>query len=841
MKTLPKLLVFLIVLFLFSIYHLSFIIAADAIPQPGKIPCDPDLKPDPEYNSLRPYQASPCGDIPLSLFCGNTLILFLDNVKTDYCGSEWCPYNGLNPITKNVVVDLKDVELPILGNTELVKNSQNSADKLDDATKVNEYVSWYLNGVVNRAEYGEGKNTDTEIVNFSGPVNKLLPEIIQEAQRIETIKSAAEQETTTDDDGTQTQQAQNHNQIAVCAQEGILGILGKTKPHECYEGNGSKAKADIYRLKDWNGDLSWFNGIANRLGADVWNKRVPPLPWDDGTGKSFENDVLYRKAYNEWQGKTCAIVPIIGALVCIDNPLVANKWADLYPYIPLANTVDKKGKEFKMSVHVTAPKAQILDSSYNDIPGFPPNFPLYFAHTKEDFQLAELLKKTYIPQEHASGGADPNTLKDFETIDPGQCQVVNVRNNPGDDVTFDNPKSNMGASIEYRVGLIKCELTRKYGCIDRDPVTNDCLAYGWIEDWKCESDVYAEIPLQLQYPYIDKVWESTTIGADSIFRRIFPKTGKDAPVSCIAEIPGETKANYSLDEAHSSQGVQLLKVKDPGGNASDNPKLYFPHLGTVYEYFLKGIQTALRPQGYGEPLTNGKLCENQAACGKLPNLPKASGSCALGGISSRVGNIPQSLKDIIEAASQTYNTPPNLILGIMYGEGLFNPGRLDWTDENVKNWATCTPVPGCSTSGDDNFMGFNGDDWANIVPNIEEDIKKLDPNRQPPSQCNLLDAIYGLAWNLHDSADGGMPFQCFGINLNAPVPGSCSWDNNQYESAIKVAESGYTQSCLTKEGGCATGGGLDAACPNGDTCETISNRYSDPSHNACVWDVAHGN
>ena len=62
----------------------------------------------------------------------------------------------------------------------------------------------------------------------------------------------------------------------------------------------------------------------------------------------------------------------------------------------------------------------------------------------------------------------------------------------------------------------------------------------------------------------------------------------------------------------------------------------------------------------------------------------------------------------------------------MYGEGLFNPGRLDWTDENVKNWATCTPVPGCSTSGDDNFMGFNGDDWANIVSMspIEDDLKK---------------------------------------------------------------------------------------------------------------------
>ena len=46
--------------------------------------------------------------------------------------------------------------------------------------------------------------------------------------------------------------------------------------------------------------------------------------------------------------------------------------------------------------------------------------------------------------------------------------------------------------------------------------------------------------------------------------------------------------------------------------------------------------------------------------------------------------------------------------------------------------------------------------------------------------------------------------------------------------------------CMTIENGCAIGG-IAAACPAGDTCETINNRYSSPSHNACVWDVAHGN
>ena len=63
----------------------------------------------------------------------------------------------------------------------------------------------------------------------------------------------------------------------------------------------------------------------------------------------------------------------------------------------------------------------------------------------------------------------------------------------------------------------------------------------------------------------------------------------------------------------------------------------------------------------------------------------------------------------------------------MYGEGLFNPGRLSWTDANVKSWATCQPVPGCNPTGDDNFMGFNGNDFTNITPHILPDLLKLDP------------------------------------------------------------------------------------------------------------------
>ncbi|KKT67480.1 MAG: hypothetical protein UX25_C0022G0002 [Candidatus Woesebacteria bacterium GW2011_GWC2_45_9] len=75
---------------------------------------------------------------------------------------------------KSVAVDLSDAELPILGNTEDVPNSQNADEGLDDAEKTNEYVSWYLNGVIGRAESGEDVDLN-KAVNFSGPLKKLLP------------------------------------------------------------------------------------------------------------------------------------------------------------------------------------------------------------------------------------------------------------------------------------------------------------------------------------------------------------------------------------------------------------------------------------------------------------------------------------------------------------------------------------------------------------------------------------------------------------------------------------------------------------------------------------------
>jgi hypothetical protein len=109
-----------------------------------------------------------------------------------------------------------------------------------------------------------------------------------------------------------------------------------------------------------------------------------------------------------------------------------------------------------------------------------------------------------------------------------------------------------------------------------------------------------------------------------------------------------------------------------------------------------------------------------------------------------------------------------------------------------------------------------------------------------------MDAIFALTKDLSQSQYGSSAFSgktCYGISLNSGSGGSgdCSWDDHDYETAIRIWEFGtaYTSTvtCATKSGSCASGGGLAAACPGGDLCEKTGGS-GNTSHNACLWDVA---
>lgn len=884
----------------------SKVFAASDTPIPGiHFPCN--LTDNPEFASLRPYQAASCGDANKAYYCSNSLIFVETFDNFPICNSQGpenghfvCDLGGGKYIPDHqLTVNLADVNEPILGNTDLTKNSQNPTDQIDDGTKVSEYLSWYLGGTLNKAE--TGSSTPTNISDWAGPIQKIMPQAMLDAQRIQSIANLDKQVAQITEDDITTGKTENaqHNQIVVCANHDGSGLwaglqdllgLGKYNPVDCYKGNGSAASGDlVMRLADWNATLganvvinSIIQGFINGLkliypfipsGAleqsisDHWTSAKPPLPWDDGTGAPFATNALYQKAYAEWRGNICAIIPLVNSVICVGNIFVPTKYADLFPYIPLANTTDTHGAEADFIAEIQpVGETEITGKSYD----IPKSAPLWTAHNQEDKELSDFLNTSYTPKGLQSQSVAGDTEAPL-------CRAVSVSANIGDNTFAGQPHGIEVPNVHYTITKVPCNRTTEEKS-NTQAHPNACPGglgvRCFVRSLKCDAEISITLPTVTKTPWADEIWQSTVANSASTFRRIYPKVGNNAPVSCIADNPAASKVTYTpIDPV--GNGADNFKVIDPlGANTTANPQLLYPHFGSVYDYFLQGIQQALRPEGYGTGTpVSGQDCSN-IACGELPStLPKATGACTLsstGGI-----NVPTSLKKLLEAAGQTYNVPPSLILGIMFGEGDFNTvgngtyanGKYDWTDTNVKNWATCQKLPKCS-GPDTSIVSFF--DWDTLSRQVLPELKKIDPTKVQADPCNLTDALFVLAKNLHDNAGGSGSMtgkSCFGITMTSTNPGNCAWDSSQYETAIRVWEIGTTydvasnKTCLTTNmsdlqsnglsvgaGSCGTGipttAGSDYTqylCRGGDNCETAGNHSSDTSinsHNACVWDIA---
>lgn len=785
--------------FLFFLFAIFFLLlgktVAAQIPQ-SPVDCGDTI--NPEFHSLRPYQASPCNkNVSGAAFCGNGIAISEQVATTQSLSPNIAPnctlidsrtrkYECTFDIhrERRIAVNLSNAELPILGNTEKVINSQQQSEDLDSAEKTNEYVSWYLNGVTGRAEYGTDDDPN-KLVNFSGPLNKLLPWEIQVRSRITTIENAVKSKAGEADI--------RHDQIVGC----ISGPLSGAKPVPCNEGSPIKR-----RLSDWN-----EGGIGPPI-PGVWNKKIPPLQED------FDNFQEYWKAYQEWRGKLCALIPIPFTdkkfLVCAEDLSRPNYWANLFPYIPSSSTEDRVGSVeiSEFGIRATSPDAKVKNQKFtNQSPA-----ELFFAHTEEVSDLASLLQSTYAPAGESSGNA-PSV-----NVAPNNCSLVNIRSNPGDQLFPGEISGNLAYDIEF-----SCDFEIGPG--------------GW-KPQQCKKDVLISLGTITKTPKADEIWSKLVAGPQGVFKRIYPKVGEGGALECLADIPAATKITY--------QGEGLGGVTNPEERAGQSPELYFPHLGGVYEYFLKGIQTALRPKGFGEQVITGQNCKNltcsSGKIGTLPDLPSAGGSCRLSNSgqlgSANLSKVP-TLVAIVEAAADAFKVPPGLILGVMFGEGAFN--RYEWTEENVRNWSLgCTTMPSCTPGvwPSQGVVPYDESNWESV----KDAVKVVDPGREP-NPCNLMDTVFALAKDLKGN-NGISSFagrSCFGIPLKtgASSPNSCSWGASDIETAIKVWETGGEYICLTKEGSCAEGGGLNAACPKGgDNCETVSNYNNrNPSHNACVWNV----
>lgn len=301
---------------------------------PQEYACTEEADPA-EFNPMRPYPASACDPlIPQSIesaqssnapdykkyitySCGNTLApegreafdpygnngkfdpLKVDNGVTGAGRQEYahtvCEKNGLDVTcyrssSYDLILDLKDANLGILGNTQ--------DPNLTDAQKVNEYLGYYLTGVPQITDHVSSikkKETD-RLINFAGPLRKLLPWDLQNVEARGTIANEGEK------------QEEIHN----------------------------------YQIKDGG-----FLGIGEKRLNDFTGSKTPPKTSD------YDNMDDYQKAMNNWRFGNSIFpdIPFIGDPLAFIRELFGKQkwWAKLYQNLPLSGMEDTAG-EFIVTV-----------------------------------------------------------------------------------------------------------------------------------------------------------------------------------------------------------------------------------------------------------------------------------------------------------------------------------------------------------------------------------------------------------------------------------------------------------------------------------------------------------
>jgi len=728
---------------------------------------------DPEFHSLRPYPASPtCDPAPDGVWmCGNDLVLRQTHTVTPGDGNcrvtgpntQDCDFNVSGSAT--VYLDLLDADFPIAGNTEDVPNAISSSSSIPDGARVNEYVSWYLNGVISRAEefFADADNPTGlfKIINYSGPLRRLLPRTIQ------TI-----------------------------ARSSLQGLIG--------------------------------NGIHNQIIECGGDSPVPCYDTPDNAPQRYR--ITDQGTENQTQ----------------------------FQYTPYSSTEDKTGQISLYEKNQSFPN--ITDISFTPTTNVSENKStkeLYFPHLAENKTLSELLQRTYLPGEYKDRGTEGS----FDDAMPNiGCTYVETGDNQGDSLYGENIREGSNSYLEIDRGGTVVRENRLQGEVTYNANFSCTLSRGLLEfqcyqdctrywrdaglpvppgnDFSCQQDctptpecsVPIPVPLTVEVRTPDENEDifDRLVGAEmSIFRRVFPKTGVDTPVEEIEDIPGKTNVTYA-GENFSASG-EVAAGNPDGSRAGSSAELYFPHLGSIQEYFLHGIQEALRPQGIGLPSGNTPPGGSELVC-QIQNS----------GIQSK------ELQNLIVEAAQWARIPTELLTTVIRGEGCGGGdprndptgartgGICQYTDAQILSFSAPGAedprnCPGGGTTPDGQGKGPLGmyhdsvawTPWANAV-------NMATGENRTPNICNIKDATYAAAYLLSASYDG-----CANPGFNvSSAPSPNSWTQNQIQSSLTAWGQGCNVDICSGVAGdfycsaydiwadsmsvsCTGGGGQAASCSQG--------------------------
>ena len=657
----------LILVAILSLLYLSKapeILAQDPYPVPSPdIPCN--ATDSPEFNSLRPYQASPCYDKKddLALFCGNTLFLpfpvdaAYHDASMQYCdppsGNNLRCYFEKQVNISELEISMTGVQLPIMGNTEDVPNSTQETS-LPERDLVNHYVSWYLNGVTGRAEQlpleldttdedDERKLTDPDerrLIEMSGPLKKLLPWDIQVLERTEQIvrTSKVEKDELTsykqdrvieksgEEDQAGNDKLDRHDQIIGCVY-GIRFVVWEPVLAWPPWQKRDVTLGDIPTPCYGDGPLDNLK-VKVRLSDYVEFNHMPPLR------DEYEDDDLatYLEHYKEWRGNFCTvieipelfIIPVPSALkgkkilLCFDDPtnlLLPKYYANLWDNIPFSTTEDRLG-EIEITSSSVQPASSDMTVSNVVIETAPAD--LFFPHMQEVDELTDTLQDTYVAQDVLDLKATP--AKDSK-VSGLYCDIANVRTNKGDYLfpTSDGDwKGGMVINELEFLASFPCDFSIEYDEFDNMYITNP----------SCSKTAIVSLDTTTKTPLANEVWARLVEGDQSVFKRFYPKVGEGSPVDEILDIPASSTVTYERSDGGT------INVRGPDGSTS-SPEIYFPHIGGIYEYFLMGIQTALRPKGMGSGPLSGNLIDPGTVSS---SCSEGSGLCSVSALLPYFGN-----------------------------------------------------------------------------------------------------------------------------------------------------------------------------------------------------------
>ncbi len=247
--------------------------------------------------------------------------------------------------------------------------------------------------------------------------------------------------------------------------------------------------------------------------------------------------------------------------------------------------------------------------------------------------------------------------------DNGSCVVSNVRVNPGDDLLGKKILADLEYTQKFQYqSLVTPNCVKTGRSISPQRVKDNSRGEGCcsgsascstnpdtgIETCTC-NPFWINLPTKgktLVYtksPFLEYLYQNLVAGPAAIYKRFVSAS----TAAEIKDIPSQ--ATYLATANEITRGSSNLK---------DTPtQIYFPHLGSVYDYFLKNLQKLLRPKDTADTTTLSTPPFNYG-----PGTTTSAGSC---------GTFDQQgVVTAIRSVSQKYQVPASLLVAIYEIESL---------------------------------------------------------------------------------------------------------------------------------------------------------------------------